>query len=78
MTNQEAKAEAEKIINKFYLYSAHQNSVKARREQAKYCAIIHVKGIIEEYETIDPESINELVTGQIKYWIKVKEEVNNL
>lgn len=31
--------EAKEIYNDFYLYSAHQNSEKARSEQAKYCSL---------------------------------------
>lgn len=40
--------EAKEIYNDFYLYSAHQNSEKARSEQAKYCSLKCVDWMIKE------------------------------
>ena len=74
MNQNKAKAEAEKIINKFYLYSAHQNSVKARREQAKYCSIIHVKGVIEQIKLMYP---HVHYGSELKRWQSILTELEN-
>ncbi len=42
--------EAKEIYNDFYLYSAHQNSEKARSEQAKHCALKCVDRMINEVD----------------------------
>ena len=76
MTNQEAKAEAEKIIQKHYPYTSGNDMASAeefkrqKREGAIECALIHVEGIMMEIP---------MYTGGLnpkyEFWSKVKEEL---
>jgi hypothetical protein len=70
------------LYNKFYLTSTHPNSVKARRNAAKYWALKVADEIINDCKLrYDPSSINELHTYlkiNLTYWLDVKTEIQKL
>ncbi len=57
MTKNQAKTEAEKIVQEFYNILADQTTNLDCWEIAKKCAIIHVKGILKEIEFIHDRMI---------------------
>ena len=76
MTNQEAKAEAEKIIEKFKFYPGRDNS--------KQCAIIYCEGMIEEVEFIHDRMIKSdflaaagAIYSRIQFYRSVLTEIEN-
>lgn len=70
------KQQAREICNDFYLYSAHQNSVKVRSEQAKYCALKCVDRIILSNPHSNP--LNTKPESTMEFWQGVKKEIEKL
>lgn len=87
MTNQEAKAEAEKII---HLYRDHvaidyQYDEEPLRNCQIECAIIHVKGILKEIEFIHDRMIKSdllaaagAIYSRIEHWQSILTQLEKL
>lgn len=88
MTDQKAKAEAEKIIQeyeKIYLEPDFEGTmyITVSDDQIKYCAIIKVEGIIESNPSSPiPDGYYELLQDRIDYatdyWNSILTELNNM
>ena len=89
MTRDEAKAEAEKIVEMFQVIELSPEgdicvTFKTQEiEVAKKCAIIHVKGIIESNPSSPiPDGYYELLQDRIDYatghWRSILTELNNM
>jgi len=76
MNNITPKEKAEDLVNKFYNYCFNPESHKDDNlKWTKECALITVDEILKSNPTKIDCNSSEL---NYKYWIKVKEEINNL
>jgi hypothetical protein len=71
------KEKAKKLINKFYTYESHPNSVAGRRENAKKYALIAVDEILSN-DSVGVSCDDNFLICDNDYWQKVKQEINNL
>ena len=78
------KQKSIELYNKFYLTSAHPNSVKARHNAAKYWALKVADEIMSEakwwHDTSSYEESTDFEGGEkrLNYWQQVKTEIENL
>lgn len=78
------KEEAGRIYNLFYSVCAHPNSVAFRKEAAKEYALIHIEGVMYNLAKLQKKfGIDEIVIvreirKEVKWWIKVKEEIESI
>lgn len=91
MTDQEAKAEAQKIVQEFKpfvesepFYSNKGGSIRKSIEyNAQQCAIIKVKGIIEEIEECDNKteasiSNMKVFNERVQHWQSILKAIEEL
>ena len=82
MNNEQAKAEAEKIIQEYYeqipeaVFETALN-YDILHELSKKCAIIHVKGIIKENHFIDNNydisvKVVDILSRRLEYWQSIR------
>jgi hypothetical protein len=71
------KEKAEELVNKYSIWC--WNEVVCDYEIAKQCALIALDEIIDEIIQIDSQmSETHILDKNLKYWIEVKKEIDNL
>ena len=76
------KSKADSLTERFYYMLPNNgsfsgtNNVNARWTEARQCAIVCVKEILDEIECI--QALNELSADYVAYWTEVLTELNKL
>ena len=73
-----AKAEAEKIVEKFKDHTFHHSDKSIWDRRAKNCAFIHVNKMLEEIKFSRDYIPEYFWKTRDKHWLTIKEELENI